>query len=395
MKLLRRISTIAGILLIAVGIAVGLVLVAPEPEQQERPPNIPFVETGQVFAGDAELEIVAHGVVQAAAVIDVVPQVSGKVAWVSENYRSGGRVIRDESLIRIEDLDFVNQLKNAEYEVAEAELALASALEEARIAVDSLDTFLKRRESDDVARGELSNLATHELQVNAARAKLASARANESNAQLALQRTRIASSINGLVESAVLTEGQFVAAGQSIGRIVGTDSVEVRIALSEAEASLIPDLWRLQELHPESRPSARVSSEIGESHIIRRGRLDRVEHTVDRSSQTIHAFVRVGQPFDSNLEKTASGGIPLLIGQFVEVDIQGSVLPGSVQIPRLALQPGNMVWLVGTDSRVSVKPVQVVYRARTGVWVKGDLSKGNVLITNGLDYVVENMQVRF
>jgi hypothetical protein len=77
---------------------------------------------------------------------------------------------------------------------------------------------------------------------------------------------------------------------------------------------------------------------------------------------------------------------------FVQVLIEGRVLPDVVAVPRHALHPEREVWLV-EEGRLRTRQVDVVRQDRDAVYARG-LEDGEVLITSPLDVVTEGMAVR-
>ena len=70
------------------------------------------------------------------------------------------------------------------------------------------------------------------------------AAANLEAAQLTLSRTRISAPFSSLVREESAAVGTLVQPGQMLGTLVATDAFEVRVALTEDEAALIPSLLR-------------------------------------------------------------------------------------------------------------------------------------------------------
>ena len=93
--------------------------------------------------------------------------------------------------------------------------------------------------------------------------------------------------------------GQFVVAGQSVGRLYATDAVEVVVPLSDANAVLIPGLWELKAGDGNRRVVARVIAEYGDGSYAWEGYVDRAEASLDEQTRTINVIVRVPNPFTS------------------------------------------------------------------------------------------------
>ena len=74
------------------------------------------------------------------------------------------------------------------------------------------------------------------------------------------------------------------------------------------------------------------------------------EASLDEQTRTIDVIVRVPDPFSASAAAggagAAGGNPPLLVGEFVEVEIQGLAMDGCFELPRAALHAGDEVWAV-------------------------------------------------
>ena len=375
----------AGILLGAVAIAVIMVQLRPEPPLRDPPSRIPFVTTATAVSGEGAIPVYGAGTVRPRAEIDVAAQITGKVAWVSPSFQGGGRVGAGQVLFRIDDADYRNRVQQARANVAAQEVALMQAGEDARIARAEYELFRKR--DPGAASGDASPLTLREPQLAAARAALARDSAALADAELALSRTEVLAPFNGIVRNETVDLGQFVAAGQGVGRFYATDAVEVVVPVSDAEAALIPDLWRLSAGDGNRRVRATVSAEYGERSHDREGYVDRAEAALDEQTRTIDVIVRVPGPFSGT-------GPPLLVGQFVEVRIEGIAPERYFTVPRAALRAGNEIWALRTDDLVTIVPVDVLQRSDEVVYVTGALEPGQAVVVSGIQIATEGMVVR-
>ncbi|MCY3623536.1 MAG: hypothetical protein OXH68_17740 [Gammaproteobacteria bacterium] len=82
-------------------------------------------------AATASHKVVLTGTVTTLGNVVVVPEVSGDVVWVSENYRSGTEFKADETLAQIDRRDFELRLASAKLALAAAQGNLKQRLDEA------------------------------------------------------------------------------------------------------------------------------------------------------------------------------------------------------------------------------------------------------------------------
>jgi len=375
----------AGIVLGALAVSVVMVRMRPEPPVREPPSRVPFVTTATAVPGAGAIPVHGAGTVRPWAEIDVAAQINGKVDWVSPSFQGGGRVAAGQVLFRIDDADYRNRVQQANANVAAQEVALLQAEEDARIARAEYELFRKRH--PETASEAASPLALREPQLGAARAALARDQAILADAELALSRTEVLAPFNGIVRHEFVDLGRFVAAGQGVGRLYATDAVEVVVPVSAAEAALIPDLWRLSAGDGNRRVRATVSAEYGDRTHDREGYVDRAEAALDEQTRTIDVIVRVTRPFSGT-------GPPLLVGQFVEIRIEGVAPERYFTVPRAALRTGNEVWALRADNTVTLVPVEVLQRSDDVVYVIGALEEDQRVVVGGIQIATDGMLVR-
>ena len=129
--------------------------------------------------------------------------------------------------------------------------------------------------------------------------------------------------------------------------------------------------------------------------------MDRAETALDEQTRTIDVIVRVPDPFAAGSPTTmgaggrAAGrdGPPLLVGKFVEVEIDGIAPEEYFRVRRPALRPGDEVW-VAQDGAVHIVPVQVLQRSDDEVFLTGPLEADQTAIIGGIQVATEGMQVR-
>lgn len=395
----RLSSFLIAVVIIAGSVALASFLVsrAPEPERVEPPPQIPYAQTGTVIAGSGAIPVYGAGTVRPGAEVDIAPQVGGKIVWVDAGFQSGGRVQAGQTILRIEEADYLYRVQEAEANLAARRVALLEEQEQAAIARAEYERY-SSRQGDGAGQAGVSPLTLREPQLEAARAELKRAEALLADARLALSRTRVTAPFDGHVREEFADAGQIVSAGRTVGRLFASDAVEVVVPLSDNDAALIPGLWELEAGDGEQGVQALVAASYGAGKYAWKGYVDRGETSVDELTRTIDVVVRVPDPFSAGIPvgaaTVAGAGPPLLLGEFVEVEITGVAPENYFRAPRAALQPGNELWVVNPGGRVGIVPVQVLQRADDEVFVTGDLESGQAVITGGIQFATEGMRVR-
>ena len=387
----------AAILAGSMAVAVFLVSLAPEPERSEPPSRIPYVQTALAVAGSGAIPVHGTGTVRPSAEVNVAAQVSGRVVWVNPAFRSGRRVESGATLFRIEEEDYVYRLRAAEASLAARQAEYLEAREEAALARAEYERYADREEGA-APLGLASPLTLREPQLNASRAALDRDEASVAEAKLALSRTRVRAPFDGFVREESVDVGQIVGVGQTVGRLIAAESVEVVVPLSDADAALIPGLWDAATGESDEAVEARVVAEYGDARYAWRGHVDRAEATLDELSRTIDVIVRVPDPFESGEPVGSSGGLngnpPLLLGKFVTVEIGGMAPQRYFRLRRAALQPGNVVWAVRDGGTLRIVPVRVLQRGDDEIFVTGPLENGQAAVIGGIRFATDGMRVR-
>lgn len=383
-----------GIVAASVALAMFLISLAPEPESRELPPQIPFVLTGTVTSSPGAIPVFGSGTVRPAREVNIAPQVGGRVESVNPAFRSGGRVEAGQTLFEIEEEDYRYRVEVAMADVAARQVALLEAREQAEIATAEYESFSRRQTGDALA--EPSPLTLRQPQLQAAEAALARDEALLAEARLALSRTAVTAPFDGYVRAESVDAGQIVAPGQVVGSLFAADAAEIPVALPDADAALIPGLWELRAGDDSQQVAARVIAEYGDRSFAWNGYVDRAEASVDAQTRTVDVVIRVPAPFTAGAPvngPAAGGNPPLLVGEYVDVEIEGVELANVYRVPRAALQAGNEVWVVNGGGAVGIVSVRIFQRADDEAYVTGSLQSGQPVITGGLQFAVEGMQV--
>ena len=391
----RRVYLVATAILVGcIAVAVSLVAIRPEPARQPAPSRIPFATTASVIAGEGAIPVYGSGTVRPRAEVEVVAEVAGRVVWIAPNFRSGRRIQQGQVLFRIDDADYQHRVEQAHASVALQEVELLRVTAEAEVAQLQRES-LKGLQLAEVSAAEPGPLASWEPQLEAAKAALARDRAALKEAELGLSRTKVLAPFTGVVAEESVAMGQFVRPGHSVGRLYAADAVEVAVPLPDARAALIPDLWNPAASR---RVPARVIADYGgEGHFMWKGYVDRAEAVLDAQTRTIEVIVRVPNPLRGGSRISAhnddTGRVPLLVGKFVDVEMEGHTPDTYFRVSRAALKTGNEVWVV-RDSTLHIVPVRVLQRLDDEVLLTGALEAGQTIVISGVVTAVEGMRVR-
>ncbi len=376
MKRLFQALLVLVILSLGLGLAFYLVHTKPRLKKRKPPRHIPLVEVLVVQKGDHQVEIEEFGTVYPLRTGKIVPEVSGRIIYISPHLIAGGHFRRGEVLVRLDPLDYETAVALAEGEWREAEKALAETEAAAESALHEWFQVLKKKTPPPP-------LVAKKPQLAAARARVEAARAKWRKAKEDLRRTVIRAPFDGLVVKADVDLGQYVNPGTVLAEVYDASAVEVRVPLERREI-------RWLEVPGFNAPKgswAEVFPFLGERPW--RGRVVRVAAQVDEKTRLIDVFVRIKRPF--------SRKPPLLPGSFVRVNFKGRLLRGVYVLPRdlLHWRKGHYeVYLVNQKGRLEVRPVKVLLFTKTKAFVREGLYPGARVITSPLPAPVPGMEVR-
>jgi RND family efflux transporter MFP subunit len=220
------------ILLCAGIIAAFQIMLKPEPNEIAPIRPITSVEIIEVQPTTVQLTIMSQGTLLPTVETDLIAEVSGRVIEVADNFRAGNHFKKNDVLIKIDPTDYEAAAATREADLANAELKLAQE-----------QALAQQAEADWLAlgTGEASDLTLRKPQLKQAMAMVKSAQAALNKARRDIERTQIIAPYNGIVLNKNVDLGQFVITNPSnpLARIYATQSAEVRLPITEQEASFL------------------------------------------------------------------------------------------------------------------------------------------------------------
>lgn len=370
------------ILLAGVG-GVGL-MYATAPEIEEKPPAsvAPLVAVSPIESVRHQLVVHTQGTVSARTETDLVPQVSGKVVWVSPKLVSGGFFAEGETLLEIEALDYEVAVERARASLARAESEYARARKD----LDRLQGLAKtgiasESQLDDAERGDRVTAAT-----------LREARAVLEQAENDLDRTKIRAPFTGRVRRESVDVGQFVNRGAPIANLYAIDRAEVRLPIADDELAFIDlPLLRRDGAEPASMPEVVLRADFAGVEHRWHGRVVRTEGEIDNRSRMVHVVASVDDPYG----ESAAAGPPLAVGLFVQAEILGRTVDDVVVAPRAAMRDRDHILVVDAKDRLRLRRAKVVRRERREIVLDtSTFEPGDRVVTSAIETAVDGMNVR-
>lgn len=377
----------AAILAVAVFVAVVLIVTRREPPRTPPEEAGVLVETMAVYPDTHQLTITAFGTVTPAREVRVIPQVSGKVIWVNDDFKPGGLLRAGDTLFIIDTSDYALAVDEAQSSLEEAQAQLELEKGQQEVARREWELFRGEIDTSDANR----DLALRRPQLRSARAAVQAARANLDRARLNMARTRVTAPFNGFAREAPVDVGQLLSAQSQAGVIVGTDTYWVRVALPEENIPYID----IPGVNADSGSRVLVRHRVGGLTIERMGRIAKLFGDLEPAGRMARVLVAIDDPLGlRDVPDSAELFLPLLVDAFVEAVIAGPRLPGLYAIPRPALRDANEVYLFSPDSTLWIVEPDVAWRGEDTVYIAEGLEPGDLVITSPIAVPVEGMALR-
>ncbi len=303
---------------------------------------------------------------------EVRPQVSGYI--VSQDYKEGTVVRKGQVLFEIDPRPFQAGLDHANAELAQAEAELGKST----IDVDR-DTPLAEKKA--IPREKLDNEIQAKL---AAQASVAAGKAAVERAELDLGWTKVTSLVGGIAGIAEVQMGNLIGPQVRLTSVSQVDPIKVYFPVSEQEY--------LRAKHLSSNGQPMELFDVAPDLILadgtvypHKGKILLTDRQVDPGTGTIRMMAAFPNP-----------GNILRPGQYGKVRIQTSVEKNALLVPQSAvqeLQGGYQLAVVGSDKKVSIRPVKAGEKVGT-MWVIDEgVTPSDQVIVEGVGKVKDGMPV--
>ncbi len=374
-------------LLLVTGAAFGALKLA---QSRDKPaPSAPAERTTLVEAATAEaaratVSVVGHGTVRAAETVQLRSELSGKVESLHPQLVAGGLVPEGETLIQLDKRPFELRAGELRSSVTQARSNLKVEQGRQRTAEREWDLL-----GEDSAGSAGKELALRKPQVKSARAGVSGARASLGRAELDLERTTLLAPFSALVIDENVGPGQVLTAQSTLATLIKTDIflVEVSVPVSRLSRLSIPGVAGAAE-----GARATVRLDLGDTRALEReGRVVRLLGALDQAGRMARVLVEVRDPLALLPEN--AGSLPLLLGSYVKVEIEGRPLEDVVPLPRTALRDGRYVWVIDEALRLEVREVRIAWREKERVLLSEGLRPGERYVTTAIGTAIEGMRL--
>lgn len=374
--------------LLIVGLAIlgaqALMLLGPTVPKASREVKPTFVEVLTARVRDEQTVIAAYGTVQGHQRLIVQPEISGRVVKLNPRLVIGETLSKGAVLLQIDPRDYRVAVDEQRASLAKAEFDLK--LELGNQAVAKREWSLLNPSAGEV--NALSRqLALRRPHLKEKRIALAAAKSRLRKAQLNLRRTMLRAPFHALVLNESVEVGQLINTRSSVATLVGTDEfrVQVSVPIKQVEGIVFPDAGRPS--------SVRVIRERGNGEpVVRQGTVVELLGDVTQNGRMAQVLVSITDPLE--LAKPARVRRPLLLGEYVRVEIQGPELHDVIVLPRDAVREGSRVWVKNAENQLEVRPVEVVLSRKETVLIGQGLRDGEEVITSQVPAAIPGLPLQ-
>lgn len=378
------INIVLSIALIAAGIAGAAYISKTAPKARRRPPvrELPLVQVVAVHPDEQRIVVPAMGTVIPAREIVLESRVAGEIVSVHPAFTVGGYLEKGSEVLQIDPEDYRLALTLARARVKDAESKLKILEAEAAAAKDEWREINRNRKGK---KQNPSPLLMKQPQLSAAQALLTAEEADVKIAQLNLARTKIVSPFNAIVRAKHVDIGSQVSGQEQLAELVGTDEYWIQASLPVDRLNWIMIPRKLGEPGSKVRIFYRNGTRLTGTVIKLMGELE-------AEGRMARVLVEVKDPL--GLEQAEKTHPPLLIGEYVRLEIEGRQLQNVYRIPRTALRDNASIWLVSDEDKLEIRTVETLWRDAQSVLLTGGLQPGERLIVSDLSKPVNGMPLQ-
>ncbi len=365
-------------------------------------PPLPGVEVAEVEQQDVPIHSEWIGTLDGMVNAEIRAQVAGYLR--TQRYTEGSFVKQGQLLFEIDPRPFQAALDQARGELAKAEGQVTQAngqLSQAgaqllQLDVDRYTPLAKQKavtdqeldnavQSNHAAKAQVeaarAGVETAKAAIVAARAAVEAARAAVAKAELDLGFTRITSPIDGIAGIAQAQVGNLInPAGGALTTVSTVDPIKVYFSLSEQEylnhtrRNPTPGAWDLAAKKLELELVLADGTTYPQ-----KGRFFVADRQVDQKTGAIRLAGVFPNP-----------GNTLRPGQYGRVRAVTSMKKGALLVPQRSvseLQGGHRIAVVGSDNKVSIRPIKVGERIGAMWIIEDGLKPGERVVAEGVQKV--------
>jgi membrane fusion protein (multidrug efflux system) len=318
----------------------------------------------------------------------IQPQVTGYL--VKQDYKEGSFVHKDEVLFEIDPRVFQATLDQTKSQLAQARGQVAQSNAQLQLADINVKRDTPLAAAHAIAQSQLDNdlqtKAQQQAAVQTSEAAVQAAQAAVASAELNLNFTKVRSLLDGIAGITTTQIGNLVNPTTVLTTVSQVNPIKAYFPISETEYLQVANAGK------STADWLRATSAVPLQLTLTNGTVyPPTGHIVfaDRQIDSQTGTIRIAGAF-------ANPGNLLRPGQFGRIRARTGIDRGALLVPQRAvseLQGHYQVAVVGTNNRVSIRPVTVGERVGTQWVIKSGVSPGERVVTEGLAKVADGSPV--
>ncbi len=379
----KGLKVLLPLLVLGIGIVLASFVYKTGPKTGKKHPVtfVPLVTAQGIHASSEHVILRAMGTVIPARKMELRARVSGEIVSIRSEFIEGGIFKKGDEILKIDPEDYKLAVAQKQSQVVNAAYELK--LEKGRQDVAKREWQLLNKETQ--AKPLDIELALRKPHLEKAKADLSAAEAGLGQAKLNLERTTVRAPFNAIVITKDVEQGSQISSRDKLAELAGTDAYRVQASIPVDRLG-----WITVPRKPGDAAST-VRIRYGEG-IERTGSVIKLLGNLEEYGRMARILVIVKDPL--NLETPEAKKSPLLLGEYVKLEIKGLRLENVFSIPRSALRDNGKVWIVDNDSKLIIRKVDILWRDMRTVFLQDGIKGGERLIFSDLAAPVNGMPVR-
>jgi len=371
------------VIIIIIGVATAYYLKNTGPKSKRQPPVklAPLVRVKPLFPANHIVVLNAMGTVVPAREVELRPRVTGEVIDINPEFIEGGLLKAGDLVLQIDPEDYKLALTQKEKTLADASYSLKLELGRQEVAKREWELL----NGDKDAEEREVELALRKPHLEKAKAELNAAKAELKKAYLDLSRTQIKAPFNAMVLSRLVNLGSQVTPQERLAELIGSDSYWIQTSVPVDRLS-----W-IQIPRRQGDPATRARIIYANSYELT-GTVIRLMGDLSPEGRMARVLIEVEDPL--GLKNSKNDQPPLLIDDYVRVEIEGKKLENVYKIPRTAFRDNAFIWIAGENSTLKIIEARPVWRDAGVVLIDNGIKPGDRLITSDLPAPIDGMPIQ-
>lgn len=364
----RKVSVIAGVVILLIAIVVAWYLATGSTEQASQEPPVEVIRVPTINASPNAVtnRIRFTGRVIPEVRFDMYSEVTGRLEPTGKSFKTGVSFQEGEPIIVLNDDEQRQQLEAARYEFS---ALLSRTMPDISIdypeAFDDWQQYLQNFDASEPLE-PLPEVENEQLRMFLNGRNIFSTYSNIRQQEVRLSKFVMRAPFDGVVTESLVDPGALVQPNQRLGEFTKLEPVEIEASIPARQAQYI-SVGDQVELDFRSEERSRTTAHV-----------DRKNAKIDPTSQSVKIFMRVS---GSNLRP----------GTYVEGTIRGNTFENALRIHQDALVRDNDIFVI-RDSVAAMQTVEVLSQAGDSVTITG-IEPGTIIIDDFREPAFEGTKV--